>query len=185
MSVNEELKALFYPKTVAVIGATSSSGKPGNIIIKQLLSSGAKIYPVHPKETEIEGMNVINNIENLPENIDLAVVTLGALRAVEAAEICAVKGSKVIIVIAGGFGEAGEEGKLLEKRLGLIPAKFGSRVLGPEHPWEYFFRKTNLILFLLSTATRLLLKAAVLRCSRKADPSAPKLSVMPLISVSA
>ncbi len=49
----------------------------------------------------------------------------------ESAEICAAKGAKVIIIVASGFGEVGEEGKALEKRLSEIPEKYGARVLGP------------------------------------------------------
>ena len=127
----DELEPLFYPGTVAIIGATSSPDKPGNIILKRLISTGVKIYPVNPKETAIEGLSVFSSADDLPENIDLAVITIGAERAIEAAEICASKGVKVIIVIAGGFGEAGEEGQALEERLGAIPAKYGTRILGP------------------------------------------------------
>lgn len=125
------LNALFYPKEVALIGATSSPRKMGNIIMNRLITTRVRIYPVHPKETILSGIPVINDIEDLPEGIDLAVISIGAAGAVTAAEACARKGTKVIIVIAGGFGEAGEEGKALEKRLGEIPEKYGARVLGP------------------------------------------------------
>ncbi len=131
MSNPKELHPLFYPRQIALIGATSKPDKTGNIIMKQLLSSRVRIYPVHPKEKEIEGIPVVNDIHNLPENIDVAVITIGALAAVESAEICAAKGTKIIIIVASGFGEAGEEGKILEERLGEIPAKYGARVLGP------------------------------------------------------
>lgn len=131
MSIESSLNPLFYPKTVALIGATSKSGKVGNIIFKRLLTTRVKLYPVHPKETEMEGIPVINDVKDLPDDLDLAVITIGALGAVESAEICAAKGTKVIIVVASGFGEAGEEGHALEKRLGEIPAKYGARVLGP------------------------------------------------------
>ena len=125
------LNSLFYPKEVAVIGATAGAGKTGNIILKQLIKSRVKLYPVHPKESVLEGIPVVNNVSELPDNIDLAVITIGALGAVESAEICAAKGTKVVIIIASGFGEAGEEGRALEKRLGALPSKYGTRVLGP------------------------------------------------------
>ena len=131
MADGKELNPLFYPKQVAVIGATSKRDKAGYIILKHLLSSRVRIFPVHPKETEIEGIPVINDINNLPENIDLAVITVGAAGGVESAEICASKGVKVIIIVASGFGEVGEEGRALERRLAEIPAKYGARVLGP------------------------------------------------------
>ena len=131
MSGLDVLNSLFYPKEAALIGATSTPGKPGNIILKQLIVSGVKVYPVHPKMDSLEGLPVVNEINNLPDDLDLAVITIGALAAVEAAEECAAKGVKIIIVVASGFGEAGEQGQALEKRLGEIPGRYGSRVLGP------------------------------------------------------
>ncbi|MDC7227651.1 MAG: CoA-binding protein [Spirochaetales bacterium] len=127
----ESLNSLFYPKEVAVIGATSSPGKTGNIILKRLMTSRIKIYPVHPKADVLEGIQVINDIEKLPDNLDLAVITIGALGAVEAAERCAKKGTRVIIIVASGFGETGEEGRALETRLAEIPYNYGARILGP------------------------------------------------------
>jgi acyl-CoA synthetase (NDP forming) len=131
MNNTSGLIPLFYPKQVALIGATSRSDKVGNIILKRLVSTRVRLYPVHPKETVLEGIPVLNDIKDLPDDLDLAVITIGALGAVEAAEACAAKGTKVIIVVASGFGEAGEEGQALEKRLGEIPEKYGARVLGP------------------------------------------------------
>ncbi len=131
MSIEKELNPLFYPKQIALIGATSKPDKVGNIILKRLMTTRVRLYPVHPREKEIDGLAVINDVNDLPENLDIAVITIGALGAVESAEICAAKGTKVIIVVASGFGEAGEEGHLLEKRLGEIREKYGTRVLGP------------------------------------------------------
>lgn len=131
MNDQNVLNSLFYPESVAVIGATNHRGKVGNIVLKRLLGSSIKIYPVHPKESFIEDLPVINNIDNLPDNLDLAVITIGALSAVEAAQKCAVKGTKVIIIAASGFGEAGESGRDLEKQLSDIHVKYGTRILGP------------------------------------------------------
>jgi acyl-CoA synthetase (NDP forming) len=50
---------------------------------------------------------------------------------VAAAEDCAVKGIPFLIIVAGGFGETGDQGLLLEKRLQRIPKLFGTRILGP------------------------------------------------------
>jgi len=131
MRNSDTLEPLFYPRTIAVIGATSKPDKVGNIIFKRLMTTRIRLYPVHPKETVLFGMPVINDIKDLPEDLDMAVITIGAQGAVKAAEECAAKGTKVLIVVASGFGEAGEEGKALEKRLGEIPEKYGTRILGP------------------------------------------------------
>ncbi len=131
MSSINILDSLFYPKEAAVIGATSKPGKPGCIILKQLIASNIRIYPVHPKEKILENLPVVNSVEDLPDGMDLAVITIGASGAVETAEKCAQKGTKVVIVVASGFGEADEDGAALERRLAEIPGKYGTRILGP------------------------------------------------------
>jgi acyl-CoA synthetase (NDP forming) len=131
MAKPKTLSSLFDPRSIAVIGATKKPGRVGRIVFENLERSGRRLYPVHPKETELFGRPVAADVSDLPDDVDLAVVAIGAKRAVEAAEACARHGIGHIIVVAGGFGEAGEEGAELEARLRAIPQKYGSRVLGP------------------------------------------------------
>ena len=96
MSITEELKPLFYPKSVAVIGASNNPGKVGNIILGVLKKTIKNLYPVHPKAEEILGLKVFNSIENLPDNISMAIITISAGQAVEAVRSCAKKGIKIV-----------------------------------------------------------------------------------------
>lgn len=125
------LKSLFYPDKIAVIGATSKTDKVGHIIFKRLIKSEIELYPVHPNEREILGYKVTNNISSLPDDIDIAIITIGAESAVIAADVCGKIGVKNIIIVAGGFGEIGERGIELEKRLYGIHENYGTRILGP------------------------------------------------------
>lgn len=131
MKARTSLDALFYPKSIVVVGATNSPGKAGEIIFRRLKESGVKLIPVHPREERVQGVPALKEIPALPEGIDLAVITLGAEAAVKAAEECALRGVKVVILVAGGFGETGEAGKLLEERLRAIPHTYPTRILGP------------------------------------------------------
>ncbi len=131
MSIQEDLKPLFYPETVAVIGASNTPGKIGHIILKVLKSSVKKLYPVNPRENEILGLKVYNRIEDLPENISMAVITISAVHAVEAVRSCAQKGVKIAVIVSGGFGETGEKGLLLEDELRTIHKEYGIRLMGP------------------------------------------------------
>lgn len=137
------LDSLLNPGKIAVIGATSKENKVGYIIFKRLLSSKTTLYPVHPNEDKILGFNVTKSICDLPENIDIAIITIGAENAVYAAEECGKIGVKNVIVVAGGFGEIGLEGKVLEDRLARLPYKYGTRVLGP-NSLGIFFPDRNL-----------------------------------------
>ncbi|MCG8494360.1 MAG: CoA-binding protein, partial [Sneathiellales bacterium] len=74
MELHSNLDSLFYPKKIAVIGATNKENKVGRIIFERVIPSGAELFPVHPKETEILGYKAYNKIEDLPENIDIAIV---------------------------------------------------------------------------------------------------------------
>jgi len=131
MNTNRELKALFYPRKIAVIGATNTPGRVGGIIFNSLKGSSIERIPVHPKEKEVQGVPAISSPELLPEEVDMAIITIGAENAVTAAEQCAARGVKIIVIVAGGFGEIGPEGKLLENRLKVLPGRYGTRILGP------------------------------------------------------
>lgn len=53
--------------TVAVIGASSNRSKYGNISVRAHLAQGYTVYPIHPSETEIEGLPVFRSLNDLPE----------------------------------------------------------------------------------------------------------------------
>lgn len=131
MNTCPDLTSLIDPKKIAVIGATEKPGKIGEIIFKLLLYSKRRLFPVNPKEDVVFGHKVYESIDTLPDNIDLALITISAENAVNATEEAAKKGIPFIILVAGGFGEAGKEGKKLEKRLQNIIAGYSSRILGP------------------------------------------------------
>jgi acetate---CoA ligase (ADP-forming) len=131
MKVSPNLQKLINPNSIAVIGATDNQHRIGHIIFENLKRSELPLFPVHPRENEVSGYTTYHDIETLPDNIDLAIIAVGAEAAVAAAERCAKHGIPQIIVVAGGFSEAGARGKLLEDRLRIIPKKYGSRILGP------------------------------------------------------
>ena len=131
MNITKELKPLFYPESVALIGASGNPAKVGNRILKVLMKTVKNLYPVHPVDKEVLGLNVFNRIEDLPDNISLAIITISANWAVDAVRSCAQKGIKIIVIVSGGFGEVGEEGSLLEDELRAIHKKYGTRMLGP------------------------------------------------------
>ncbi|GBC63011.1 CoA-binding protein [Desulfonema ishimotonii] len=132
MGQQSDLQALLNPRAIAVIGATARPGRVGRIIFEQLRRSGFSLYPVNPNESDVLGIPACSAVSALPAGeIDLAVIAIGAEGAVTAAEECARSGIPHIIVVAGGFAEAGPGGKVLEDRLSAIPKITGSRILGP------------------------------------------------------
>ncbi len=131
MNKMKSLKNLLDPRKIAVIGASNSSHKVGGIIFRRLLLSRRRLFPVNPKETVIKGHKVSPDIHSLPEDIDLAIITISAAASVKAVELCIGKKIENYIIVAGGFAETGERGAGLEERLKELVKEHNINILGP------------------------------------------------------
>jgi acetyltransferase len=129
----DQLKPLFEPKSVAVIGASNSSEKWGNWMVTRPIGSGyrGQIYPINPKEREVFGLKAYPSVLNVEEPIDLAIITIPAPMVPHAMRDCARKGVKAAVVISAGFAEVGPEGKALQDEVVEIAAGGGIRFMGP------------------------------------------------------
>jgi len=123
---------LISPESIAVVGASSHLNKIGYVVLENLKNNGyrGRIYPVNPKGGEILGFKVYSSINDVPEHVDLSIITLPAEVTVKVFEDVAKK-SKFIIPIAGGFGETGKEGKERERKILEIARKYNARIIGP------------------------------------------------------
>ena len=131
--VENNIKYLFTPRSVAVIGAAREPSKVGHSIVKNLIDCGypGKIYPVNPKATEILGLKVYPSVLDIPDDVDLAVIAVRANIVPMVLEQCGQKGVKAVIVITAGFKEVGVEGAELEKKLVEIARKYNIALQGP------------------------------------------------------
>ncbi len=129
--VDEGVKALFNPRSIAVIGASRHPGKIGYMILKNIIDYGykGKIYPVNPKADEILGLKAYKSILDIPDEVDMAIIVVPEKYVLEVAEQAGKKGVKVLVVITSGFAEVGNIEA--EKKLVEIARKYGMRVLGP------------------------------------------------------
>ena len=129
----EELKALFEPESIAVIGASSSPAKWGNWMLTRPVSSGyrGRIYPINPKEKEIYGLKAYPNIMEVSESIDLAIITIPAPMVPQAIKECVRKGVRAAVLISAGFAETGPQGKALQDEVVKIAARGNLRFMGP------------------------------------------------------
>ncbi len=119
----------FNPNKVVLIGASSRKGKIGYEILKNILKSKVKVYPVNPKRDKILGRKCYKSIEEINDKIDLAVIAIDAEKCVEEIKKCGENGIKNVIIISGGFKEIGNI--KLEKDLIGIAKKYGIRIIGP------------------------------------------------------
>jgi len=131
--LSNDLKGFFEPKSVVVIGASGTPGKPGNDVIRNILANGFKgeIHLVNPKGGEILGKKVTSSIEELPHGIDLAIIILPAKLNLDALRKVSQKGIHAVVLAAGGFSEVDLEGEKLQKDLIELIRETGIRVLGP------------------------------------------------------
>jgi acyl-CoA synthetase (NDP forming) len=133
LTASKDLPQFFEPDSVAIIGASSTPGKAGYVVIRNILDNGytGKLYPVNPKGGEILGMPAYPSITSLPEGIDLAIIVIPAKATVQAVKECAAKGIKSIVLPVGGFSEVDRQGEELQKELIKTIAETGVRVIGP------------------------------------------------------
>ncbi|NPA47072.1 MAG: CoA-binding protein, partial [Thermococci archaeon] len=128
------LDFLFYPKSVAVVGASHVPGKVGNAIMRSMtLRFNGKVYAVNVKGGEIEvngkKFKVYKSIKEIPDEIDVAVIAVPAKFVPDVIDECGEKGVKGAIVISACFKEAGRTE--LEEELVKRARKWGIRVVGP------------------------------------------------------
>ncbi|KUK94555.1 MAG: Acetyl-CoA synthetase [Anaerolineaceae bacterium 46_22] len=129
--MDEVLTGLLRPKGIAIIGASTTPGKIGHSVVKNLIESGYKdgIYPVNPSADEILGLKTYKSVLDIPDAVDSAVITIPAKFVLDAAKECGEKGVKGLIVITSGFSEVGDVE--LENQLVELAHNYGMRVLGP------------------------------------------------------
>ena len=125
------MNGLLTPKAVAIIGASSTPGKIGHTVVKNLVESKyeGKIYPVNPKADEILGYKSYPSVTDIPGEVDAAILTIPAKFVLDSIKECGEKGVKGLIVITSGFSEVGE--KELEEELVRTAQSYGMRILGP------------------------------------------------------
>ena len=132
-TARRSLTGIFYPKNVAVIGATDADGSVGRTLLRNLVSSpfGGTVYPVNPKHVSVLGIRAYPSIASVPDRVDLAVVATPAQTVPTIIGECAAAGVKSAIVISAGFREVGTSGQELERQILEKARPARMRIVGP------------------------------------------------------
>lgn len=127
------LKQLFSPKSVAVIGASRDSQKIGHLIFKNLLdyNFAGRAYPVNPQCQTLLGHQVFASVLDLPEVVDLAIIVVPANIVPTVLEEVGLSGTKTVIVVSAGFAETGSSGQDKQDLVVNLAQKYELRILGP------------------------------------------------------
>ncbi|RBY83567.1 GNAT family N-acetyltransferase [Geodermatophilus sp. TF02-6] len=132
-SESRSIARLLTPSSVAVVGASNDEEKIGSAVLRHLLAYGFRgpVYPVNPGTRHVHGVPAYAGIEDIPDDVDLAVLAVPADEVAGVVEACRRKRVRGLVVISGGFGESGQEGRVAERELVASARASGMRVVGP------------------------------------------------------
>ena len=123
---------LLSPTSIAMVGASSNEESIGGWVFANLARAfSGSLYPVHPRDAEIQGRPAYPSVTALPEPVDLAVVVVPARSVPGVIGECAAKGVGGAVVITAGFAESGVEGAALQEQMTRTARAGGLRVVGP------------------------------------------------------
>lgn len=127
------LQKILNAESVAVVGASRVETKRGFQAIRTLLDEKyeGKIYPVNPNEKNILGLRCYAKVSDIEDPVHMALITTPAKTIPAVLEDCGKKGVSGAVIIAGGFGELGGEGKTLEEELIRTARGHNVRIIGP------------------------------------------------------
>ena len=131
--MSDILQRFFYPKAVAIIGASNDAMKIGGrpIAHNRELGFSGRIYPVNPGATEVQGWKAYPSVQEIPDELDCAIIAVPAASVPAAVAGCAEKRVPIVVVLSSGFAEQGDEGRRVQDRLVEIARSSGMRLLGP------------------------------------------------------
>ena len=132
-AVASSLLPLFFPESVAVIGASTDQSSIGGRLFNNLINVGftGPLYPVNPSAKVVRSVKAYPTILDVPDQVDLAFVVVPQRHVYEVVDQCGDKGVRGVVVISAGFSEVGPEGAAREAELLELVRERGMRMVGP------------------------------------------------------
>jgi acyl-CoA synthetase (NDP forming)/RimJ/RimL family protein N-acetyltransferase len=123
----------FLARSVAIIGASRHEDTIGRTLVRNLVVGGysGRVYVVNPSAEAVAGMPAYKTVQDIPDNVDLAIVAVPADAVQEVVLDCAAKGVHGLVVVSSGFAETGEEGRRRQRQLVGLSRSYGLRLVGP------------------------------------------------------
>jgi acyl-CoA synthetase (NDP forming)/GNAT superfamily N-acetyltransferase len=136
---------VLHPRSVAVIGASTTPEKIGHAVLVHLLRGNftGPVFPVHPEARSVRGVRAYPSVTDIPDDVDLAVVAVPSAGTAEVMDSCLAKGVKALVVLSSGYAApdgaaAGSDPRSAEgdevagrRRLAEEARAHGMRVVGP------------------------------------------------------
>lgn len=133
LSTVKSLASLFEADRVAIIGASERNHYASTIFrnLQMLGFDRSCILPINPNRTDVFGLKTYPTVLDVPEEIPLAVVATNVRTVVPVVQELGQKGVRGAVILADGFGEAGDEGKALQRQLVAAANEVGLEIVGP------------------------------------------------------
>jgi len=132
-AIATSLLPIFYPRSVAVIGASRNPASIGGRLFHNLLaeSFAGAVFPVNPSAPAVNGVRAYPSVLDIPDPVDLAFVVVPKEHVMQAVNECAEKGVRGLVVITAGFSEVGGDGESMEAELLATVRNADMRMIGP------------------------------------------------------
>jgi len=132
-AVASSLVPIFYPRSIAVIGASRNRKSIGGRLFHNLLSRNfnGPIYPINPSANVVNSVRAYPSVLDIPDPVDLAIIIVPSKQVIPVVQECVKKGIRGLVTISAGFSEVGGDGKVLEKELLEVVRSAGMRMVGP------------------------------------------------------
>ena len=128
-----DLKRMFNPQTIALIGATDEENTAGRTLLENLLlSKDRRVLAINPNRKSVLGLECYPRITDVPDPIDLSIIATPPHTVPEITEECGQAEVGGVIIISSGFKEMGEEGGKLEKQVSEARQRYGLKTVGLE-----------------------------------------------------
>ncbi len=127
----QNLKSVFNPRSVAIVGASATPNKIGNVLLRNFLDTkfGGKILPVNPKYGEVLGLRCYSKVSDIPVKVDCVIIATPAETVPGIVDDCAGKGVGGIIILSGGFEEVRRDD--LAERIRKTAIENNIPIIGP------------------------------------------------------
>jgi acetyltransferase len=133
LTLYQTLETMFYPRSIAVVGASSRETQFSHGVLKGLREAGfpGAVYPVNPRLQELLGFRVYPSVADIPGPVDLVMVGVPVGAVMDVVHQCGQKKTPAMVVFTSGFAELGGDGVSLERHLIDTAHGYGMRFMGP------------------------------------------------------
>ncbi len=130
--MQRDLRPLFFPKSVAVVGASSRPSSLAGAVLRNLVAGRfpGTVQVVHPKESEVHGVRAVAGLEDLDPAPEMAVIGVAPDKAEAAILHLLERGTRAFVLLTAGFGETGPEGRARELSLAARCRERGAVLMG-------------------------------------------------------